>query len=299
MKNYKKYLSICLLALLAMSVVAQDKKHEISASIGGGTAGFSPKMMNENILAPSKKNKAGMNFGIGYAYNFNNSFALVSGVDIDMYKSEFSINEMAGSYLSIDSENDGFLYKYAAKGYNETIEATYLSIPLMARYTHHLTESWGLYFMGGAKLGFVVSSKYNNSLESVKSEGAYVQWGNGANVPTIDDIELEGFGTQNNLSSSGDLDLKVKCSLAAELGAQYKIGQTYSIYLGGYIDYSMNNLRGDRDKDLIQYNGMVENKIHLTSFTEAVYKDKLLKERVVDKLQPLSIGAKIRFSFSL
>lgn len=292
-------MSICLLSLLAMGAIAQDQKHEMSVSVGGGTAGFSPKMMNKDILAPEKKNKSGVNFGVGYAYNFSNSFALVSGLDLDMYKSEFSIAEMAGSYLSVDSENDGFLYRYAAKGYQEKIKASYLSIPLMARYTYHVNDSWGLYVSGGAKVGFVVSSKYENSLASVKSEGAYVQWGNGENVPVIDDIELEGFGTQSNLSSSGDLDLKVKFAMAAELGAQYKIGEQYKIYLGAYIDYSLNNLRGSNDKNVIEYNGLESDKIHLNSFTESVYKNKLHSSRVVEKLQPLNIGAKVRFSFSL
>lgn len=301
MNNIKKYIATAALALVFTGAIAQDNKHELSISMGGGNAGFNPKMINQGVLDIKKDNGNGINFGIGYAYNFSESFALVSGLNIDMYKSEFSLNQFGGNYMSIDSENDSFLLQYSANGYKEELKATYLSIPLMARYTYNINDSWGLFVSGGAKVGFMMNSKYNNSLESVTAQGAYVQWGNGTDIPTIDDIELEGFGTTNGLKSNGDLDLKTKFSAAAELGARYKINSKYSIYLGGYVDYTLNNIRGSEAKDLVQYNGMNNEKIHINSLAESVYKDEyqLVSGKTISKLKPLSLGIKIQFAFGL
>lgn len=301
MKKIKKYLATAALALVFTSAMAQDNKHEISVSVGGGTAGFNPKMISKGVLDIKKDNGNGVNFGIGYAYNLSESFALVSGIHIDMFKSEFKLNEFGGNYMSVDSENDGFLLQYSANGYKEEIKATYLNIPLMARYTYNLNDSWGLFVSGGAKIGFVLSSKYNNKLESVTAQGAYVQWGNGSDIPTIDDIELEGFGTFNGLSSSDDLDLKTKFTAAAEIGARYKINTKYSIYFGGYIDYTLNNIRGSEAKDMIQYDGYGSQKININSMAESLYKDEyqLVSTKAVSKLKPLSLGIKVHFAFGL
>lgn len=301
MKNIKKYITAAALALVFSSAMAQDNKHEISVSVGGGTAGFNPNMIDKGVLDINKDNKNGVNFGLGYAYNFSESFALVSGLQVDMYKSNFKLNEFGGNYLDIDSENDGFLLQYSAKGYKEEIKATYLSIPLMARYTLNLNGSWGIFVSGGAKIGFALSSKYDNTLETITAQGAYVQWGNGTNIPTIDDIELEGFGTTNGLKSSGDLDLKTRFSAAAELGARYKLNDKYSIYLGGYIDYTLNNIKGDTSKDLIEYRGEENMKIHLNSMALSKYKDeyRLVSSETISKLKPLSIGIKVQFAFGL
>lgn len=299
MKNIKKSLFIVALMLLAVNIAAQDSQQEISIAVGGGSAGFNPKMINKNIQKTSEKNKNGINFGIGYAYKFSRSFAIVSGLDVDMYQSELEVDRMQGSYLSVDSENDGFLFRYDAKGYKETMKATYISIPLMARYTYELSDSWGLYIAGGAKLGFKASSKYTSTLNSVITEAAYVQWGNGEKVPTIDDEELEGFGTFEDLTSSGKLDLKMKCSAAAELGVQYKVGARSSLYFGGYIDYVLNNMRGSSNYNPIQFNGYDDSKVELNSFSESVYKDKLQNNRIVEKIKPLNVGIKLRFAFAL
>lgn len=301
MNKIKKYIATAALALVFTGAMAQDNKHEISLSVGGGTAGFNPKVMNKGILDIKKDNGNGINFGVGYAYNFSESFALVSGLSIDMYKSEFKLDQFGGNYMSVDSENDSFLLQYSAEGYKEEIKATYLNIPLMARYTYNINDSWGLFLSGGAKIGFMMSSKYNNTLESVTAKGAYVQWGNGTDIPTIDDIELEGFGTANGLKSSGDLDLKTKFTAAAELGARYKISSKYSIYLGGYIDYTLNNIRGGEEKDFVQYNRLESQKINVNSMTESIYKDEyqLVTGKTVSQLKPLSLGIKVQFAFGL
>lgn len=299
MKNIKKYLFTGVLALTFVGAAAQDNKHEISISVGGGAAGFSPKMINTNVVDIKKENSTGINFGLGYAYNLSESFALVSGVDVDMYKSSFSMGNFSGNHMSIDSENDGFLLKYDGTGYKEDIKATYLNIPLKVRYTHPLNDALGIFVSGGAKIGFAMSSKFDNSLEQIATEGAYVQWGNGAEVPTIDDIQLEGFGTFNNLKSSGDFDLKTKVTATFELGARYKIGEKYSIYFGGYVDYTLNNIRSSNEKDFVQFNGSQNDKIQINSLSESVYKDRLNSANMIDKLQPLSIGAKLQFAFNL
>ncbi|MBD8389572.1 porin family protein [Dysgonomonas sp. BGC7] len=296
MKNLMKYIMTAAIALVSLGAIAQNG-HEISVYAGGGIGGLNPK--STNIFTIDKKNKAGTNFGIGYAYNFTESLALVSGIDFTMYKSEFELEGFDGNYFTKDAEEDRVKFMYDGKGYHESLKATYLNIPIMVRYSYHIDKSWGLYVSAGAKIGFRMSAKYNNTLQSLSTKGAYVQWGEGTDIPVIEDLPEQGFGEFSNLSSDGSLKLKTRISAAAELGARYAIGEKYAVYLGGYIDYTLNNIRGDEADSFMKYNQSNPSEIILNSLVGSFHKRNMESKEFLNKLRPISIGLKVQFAFYL
>ena len=77
--------------------------------------------------------------------------------------------------------------------------------------------------------------------------------------------------------------------LSGEAGVKWNIGNAMYLYTGAYIDYGLNNIKKDTPKSLLGY----DNKA--AKFPDGfVYNS--MANSLSEKIAPLSIGLKVRFS---
>lgn len=286
------------MSLVSLGLIAQQTPHEISVNIAGGLSYMNVKTNHD--LSLDKSNKNDLKFGIGYAYNFNSSFAIVTGVDIAFNKVDLTLNEFQGSYLEIDREADIFKFVYKGDGCKEKVKTTYFHIPIMARYTYKINEQISIYGSAGTKIGFKQKAKFDSNIGNLTTEGGYFNYaGTGDEVPTIGDIPTEGLGTFENISQKGDIKMKTQISGALELGMRYKLSEANALYFGAYFDYTFNNILGHSGKNFIGYQPEQDEKIVINSLTDSYHKQSSKSLGAVTKIKPMNIGLKVQFAFNL
>lgn len=293
--SVKKY--ICLILLIFVSsILSAQSKHEFSISLGGGLSGINAE--TTNLLDVKTNNKFGMNFGLGYAYNFSESFALLSGLEADMNMVNFKSNDVSGDYVVMDREGHWFRFVYDSRNYQEDLSYTYLKVPLMLRYKHAVGDNWGIYAAAGPKVGINLRSKYDNSIESLNTKGAYALWGQEDDIPEINDLELEGFGSFPNAASNGSVELKPMVSLSAEVGVQLSINNQMGLYIGGYLDHALNNVEKQSRKHFIEYDQKRTFPIHMNSVSHSQFM-KVDTNSMLSKIKPFQAGLKVSVYFGL
>lgn len=291
----KKYIIIVLMALVSTSLFAQSQ-HEFLISAGGGLSGLGSE--TTALLDIKTKSDLGLNFGIGYAYNFSESFAFLTGLQMDLNKVGFELNYISGDYVVMDRESHWFKFVYDGENYREELKYTYLTLPLMIRYKHSLSEDLGVYVSFGPKVGINLKSDYKSSMESVNAKGAYVLWGQGDEIPTIDDLELEGFGSFPKVNSNGSVDMKPMIGIAAELGVNYDLNANYGLYIGAYFDYALNSVENSSIKHFVEYDHKSSFPLFLNSMSYSQYmKDDV--NSLVTKMKPFNVGIKLSVSLGL
>lgn len=295
--KYNLNKSICLILLIFVTTtLSAQSKHEFSISLGGGLSGINAE--RTNLLDIKTNNKFGINFGLGYAFNFSKSFALLSGLEADLNTVNFKLNDIFGDYVVMDREGHWFRFVYEGRNYQEDLSYTYLKVPLMLRYKHAVGDNWGVYAAVGPKVGINITSKYDNAVESLNTKGAYALWGQEGKIPEINDLDLEGFGLFPNAASNGSVELKPMVSLAAEVGVQFSISDQMGLYIGGYLDHALNNIEKQSRKHFIEYDHQRTFPIHMNSVSNSQF----MKEDInsmLSKMKPFQAGLKVSVYFGL
>lgn len=292
-----KYILLIVSTLFSVGMLAQQK-HEVSVY---GMGGFS--MLNAEFNTPfSIKDKGSFGGGLGahYAYNLNEKFAILSGLELQLNKSKIEANKINGNYMIEDYlHGDQARFDYKVSNYSEDIKYSYLNIPIMVRYTHGLSEKVGLYASAGAKIGFNVKATYDNSFGKMATSATYGSLGNGEEDPVINDLPNLGFGVYENGSSDGDVSMKTAISSAIELGMKYKVRENRALYVGMYFDYTLNNVWEQGGQLFVEYNQHNPSKVGNGSIAGSYNKDKNETTIMTRSFRPMHVGLKVQLSFSL
>lgn len=281
----KKILFLTLILCSAGMLRAQSP-HELS--LGGGLG------MSTLRYTDSKAGFGG-NINLGYAYSFNQKWALFTGLELDFLSAKaknanFSTTELIHVAAYAPFGDDRFDYNADITGFSEKQKATYLSITIMARYRHTLggaensslfTRHSSLYFMGGLKLGIPLSSKYNQSVAQYTTTGySYLTAQTHANEPEY------GFSTYNNQSAGGTLDLKFNVSLALEAGYEWSFANNRRLYTGIYFDYGLNSIASAEKAPVVSYNAANPAQPIHSSITS-------------DKINAMALGVMVRYAINV
>ena len=124
----------------------------------------------------------------------------------------------------------------------------------------------------GTKVSIPVSPSYKVQSGSLTTTGYYSEW----NVE-LHDLPQHGFATIND-RYTGDISLKTSVSAFAEIGVLKSLSERTSLYLGGYLDYGLNNLDKGGDAHVYASNG---------TYTH------VLASSQTDKVKLISCGLKI------
>lgn len=292
-----KYILFIVSTLFSVGMLAQQK-HEVSVY---GMGGFS--MLNAEFNTPfSIKDKGSFGGGLGahYAYNLNEKFAVLSGLEFQFNKAKIEANEISGNYIIEDHmHGDRAKFDYKVSNYSEDVKYSYLNIPIMVRYTHTLSDKVGLYAGVGAKIGFNIKATYDNSFDKMATSATYGDLGNGVDDPVINDLPALGFGEYENGSSDGDISMKTAISSAIELGMKYNIRNNRALYVGAYFDYTLNNVWEQGDRLFVEYNQQNPAQVGNGSIAGSYNKEKNETTVMTKSFRPMNVGLKVQLSFSL
>jgi len=282
MKKQVQILSIALFFFWG-TIYAQQPQHEFSVSLGGGLSSL-------NYKPSDKGQKAGFGgqFGLGYRYFITPELSLGTGVEFALFNAKYNSKSMKTSYMAIDHEfRDEFEFRSVVNGFEEKQNTMLLQIPVMAQY-----QFGYIYAGGGFKVGIPLSKKFSNKASTLKNTGFYNE-----EIYEYTTQEFRGFGTFNDISSKGELDLKTAFFLSLEGGAKLPLNDNFLLYVGAYFDFGLNSISKKRQNTpLIEYNsanptGFVMNSIVISQYSQVDSPS----QAFIDK--PLALGIKLRLAF--
>ena len=270
------------LAITATAFAQETSKHEFSANAGGG---ISTLLYSSNVGVQS--NGFGCAFGLGYAFNFSENWAILTGADLAFYNSSYEAKLLNHSYSIAHppisptppaGSNTRFDVTYEYANYEENQTATYLNIPIMVQFSTSGKNKF--YAAAGAKIGVPISSKYKIESGSLELQG----YSHYTGQPYA---QGHGFGSSTP-TNEADLDFKLSCMLSLEMGAKWKLVERWNLYTGIYFDYGLNNISDTNEKRMVEYNAS-GNHIYNSAIQSMPAN--------VDGVNNMAIGLKIKVSF--
>ena len=256
-----KYAALTLaLAMNLSPLVARDGKHEYSLHVTGG------------MTVPLSGPQGGMDgddfnvkAGAGYAHNFTRRIAVVTGLEYANYSGGISYSLLRDSYTAIDHQVDPpskAHYEYKISKYRERQTISLVSVPVMFRYKTELNGYADLYFAGGCKIAFPVSTR-------TKISGKLVSWVH-FDHENVDYSDLPEHDMYNGfeIGTTANGDVKPAALLSLESGLRFSIGRVL-IYTALNFDCSLNDLKRTDGKHSVNFgpSGMLSESLLNTSFT--------------------------------
>lgn len=275
--NHIKLLAtVSALLIIYLNGYGQDKKQEISISVGGP---FS--FLKYNSFGGEVVNGNGFNAGIRYSYYLNEGISIGIGAEYQTYNSDGKFGYLAGEYATTDAEDENFLFRYRATNVREEQKLGYINVPIQIQFETPGTTK--LYLAAGAKIGFAVNGTFETKMQNLTTSGYYPQY----NVELFSPA-FAGFASTNDLKTNKqDIDTDVSYSATFETGVKQKIGDRSWIYIGVYLDYGLNNIYDKDNKNLVQYHPELPVQLQYNSVLETPY---------ADDVRLVSYGLKLRFA---
>ncbi|QOG00742.1 hypothetical protein [Flavobacterium sp. MDT1-60] len=241
--NSIKSLTIVALLIMYLNSYGQDKKQELSISLGG------PFSYLDYLSVGEVVHGNGFSAGIRYSYYLSETVSLGIGVEYQTYSADSKSQYIYGQYMTTDAESESFQFRYRATNLREEQNLGYINIPIGIQYETPGTSQ--LYLAAGAKIGFAVNGTYETKIQNLITSGYYPQYNIELFAPAF-----AGFASTDNIrTNKQDLDTDVSYSATFETGLKQKIGTRSSLYVGVYLDYGLNNIYDKpENKNLIQYN---------------------------------------------
>jgi outer membrane protein OmpA-like peptidoglycan-associated protein len=243
--NMKKIIIILLSLLVFVSMYSQSKIQYLHFSIGEGLHNLSYLLQNG-----TEKAKSGFTINAAYSYFFTPEWGLQAGLGLQSYNTLSTLNYLSTTPNVIDAVGDSYEYRNNYKNWQEKQHALFIDIPIKAQYRHFFTSKLGILASGGMKISVPVHASYKTVGGEMVTTGYYSKW----NV-LLSDLPQHGFGTYTD-SYSNNLSLKPVCMVIADLGGLYKLSENLDFYLGGYINYGLNDVIPTSSKLVFQPDGV-------------------------------------------
>jgi Outer membrane protein beta-barrel domain len=276
-RNYITSLSIVTVLLgSCINSYAQDKKQELSISVGGPSS-FLKYKTNGDVVPGN-----GINAGIRYSYYLNEGLSLGIGAEYQTYSSDVKYQFFASQYNAVDADNEAFQFRYKATGLREKQKLGYVNIPVNIQF--ETPGSTKLYLAAGAKVGFATNGNYETSIQNLTTSGYYPQY----NVELFSPA-FAGFASTNDIKTSKqDLKTDVSYSATFETGLKQNLGDRSAIYIGAYFEYGLNNIYDNKEsKNPVQYNSPLPVQLQYNSLLNSPY---------TNDIRLVSYGLKLRFA---
>lgn len=293
----KRIFIIAALALFGFNLLwaqgGQDQfqKHEFSVGLLGGIHAL------EYDLSTGKQSKPfSGGVGVGYTYFFKKNIGLATGLDLAFYNSKVKLDEFVGNHTAFDQySQEHFDFNYKLRNYEENQNALFINIPIMLHYQFTDGESVKFYAAGGAKVGLPISGKYKSEGADLTTYGYYPD-----SDATLTSPTFRGFGDFVTRKQDDELKYKMSFSLALELGAKWQLPNDLSLYTGAYVDYGLNDIQKKEKQTgqhLVMYNEMNPESHIFNGITNSSYAQDGAMRTMVDKVNLLAYGIKVRLAF--
>jgi outer membrane protein OmpA-like peptidoglycan-associated protein len=265
----KKQIILVFAILIYGALQAQETGNYLDFNVGGGIHNLSYNLQNG-----TEKGQFGYTINAGYSYYFTPQWGLHTGLGFQSFQSLSTLNYLS-STPDIDSQGESFTFKANYKNWQERQTALFVEIPLTVQYKLPIAPKFGLLASAGGKIAFPFNTTYKSVGGEIVTTGFYKQYN-----AELYGMPQHGFSTYTN-SFTGNLSLKTSIMAIADLGGLYKLNDKTDLYVGGYINYGLNNILNTENKLIYQYNGL-----------DGVYNG-LLTSTQTNKINPISFGLKV------
>jgi hypothetical protein len=258
-------------------------RHEFSVSGAAGLSVINYSLAKNGARSDGPSGMAGT-LGIGYTWNINENFGLVTGLEVSTFGGKASYDAVSGE-KEYGTGDDRFRFSYSMTKYVEEQTATMLSIPAMVQYSAPLSDPVTFYLAAGFKFGLPVKAQATIFPGTLNTTGYYYF----ENRTYFDDLPQYGFASSTPATVTSDVAMKISAAMSIESGVRFSLTNSIRAYTGAYIDYSLNNIRSKaEDEILVSYN-----EPNPSVFT---YKS-VLNTTLADKVRLFAVGVKLKISF--
>ena len=272
-------ITLILISCICLPLTGQHQ-HEFSINAGGGLS-----TLNLDLKSGKYTANFGGEAGLGYYYFLNPHFGIGTGFNVALYNSDITLDNFSRTTDSRSPEGTSMKFSYMYNDYKEKLTSIMLTIPVMFQY--QTNGKIGFYIAGGGKIGLpVLSNKSKTTADKLTTSAFFPDW-----LYTYDDLPQYGYGVYRNISKETDINLKPAFMISAEAGAKWKLNENMSLYTGGYIDYGLNDIT----KDPVSGDYLLNYSVS-TDYPSGFTYNSLANTRN-NKINPLAIGLKVRFSF--
>ncbi|MBE7641095.1 outer membrane beta-barrel protein [Salegentibacter sp. BLCTC] len=282
-----KLMILVVLISVTGSVLGQTN-NEVSFILQGSFSKLDYKVLNQK-----SEMKNGFGFGAGYAFYLSENWSIGTGTELQYIEGSVYLPIIEGAYRTRDQEGENFEFRYQAKDFYENQYAYFLNIPLKIQYeTKGITR---FYAGAGIKAGLSLKSEYKSRLSSLVTSGYYPQY----------DVELKGpgfvgFGKFDEIDDSrSEFDINTSFILNLESGVKLILENKKSLYVGGFLDYGLNNIRSgaSSEEKLIRYNS--HDPIAFSASSLLNSRENSNSGSFIDEIRTFVFGLKLRYAFKL
>lgn len=272
-KNKYIAIGLCLIALNGLK--AQDPGHYLHVSAGGGIHNLSYKLINGTT-----ENQFGYNGNLAYSWFFSKKWGVQTGVGMQTFSGLGTMNDHMYATPMTDEMGHAYDYRVSYNYWKEKQKTMMVDIPLALQFRQFFNQNVGLLMSAGAKIAFPVKSTYESTSEGdLITTGYYPQY-----ALELSNMSAHNFNKSNSVHK-GDNKFNMAYFGIADLGLLFKMSEKTDFYLGGYLNYGLNNiLKSSSTAEVYQTNGVYNG---------------MLASNQTSKVTPISYGVKMGFYFAL
>ena len=229
---------------------------------------------------------ASFNVELDYQYRFSYSKKWKLGMEVGYQQAKFSVGRgyITNNTDAVDFEGDPFIFKYAAKKYDETWSINQLNIPLTIEYSSLGTTAF--YFRTGIQYSVQLKNKVDLQYNNLQTSGYFPQWD-----VELTEAQFAGFGLFDPLQSSQDIKLDNRWAVVGEIGVKQKLLFNQKLYRGMNFDIGLNDQSKNIPKtesNVLNYNAEPGNALNVVSVFQT-------KTTVNSVMRTYSVGIKLRY----
>jgi hypothetical protein len=289
-------MTCCLVTILATSGVAKAQsetdtavkeisefRREIALYGGGGLSILSYSLDKNGFKSSGMSGVA----GIGYTWNINYHFGIVTGMEVSNYnaKTTYDAVSMEKDY---GTGSNRLNFQYSMNNYVEEQDVTFITIPAMLQYSMPLSGSSKFYVSGGCKIGLPIHTNATIYPGTVNTLGHY--YFENQTYASYPGVDMSEYGFVAGLKPSpvkSDIDVTVSVTASLETGARFYINDNILLYTGAYFDYGLNDIRSEKSRGLINFQEYNPSEFKYAS---------VLNTPHVNQVKTLGIGLKVKLS---
>ncbi|MCX6321050.1 MAG: outer membrane beta-barrel protein [Bacteroidia bacterium] len=196
-------------------------------------------------LLSSKKTSFFGSVEIGYF--FSNYFGLSSGIGLNSYKTQLTLDTYQNKFNTTDSENESYERRVSGSGINEVQNIDFLSIPFCINLRLPFNETIGFFLQTGVNISFPISKNYKSS-GTFTYKGYYPAY----NV-LLENLPAYGFPSNKSIDTDGELELKpLGFNATASAGFDFFIQKKIQIAVAACYDKSLSSISNYSSPDKFQ-----------------------------------------------
>jgi hypothetical protein len=297
------------IALLSYAAANSQTTHQLAFYGGAGLSALT--------YTPAKGKASldvGGQFGVHYYLYLSPHWGIGSGLGLTFYNAHFSARSFTDHYAAQDMDRKNFEFRMEMTSYDkmtgraertsydEQQHATFLEIPIMARF--RTTGAPQICAAAGLKIGLPLQFGYQTDKRQAATTGFYAYedyvYGKPEDGTAFTYMGFSSSPPYTLDATDGKLDATISWIAAAEVGINWVYSPQFIFYTGLYADYGLNNpVSADPTDAVVEYNAPDPQHYKINSILTSKYATENGRKAFVDKVSTLSLGLKIAFVFDV